>query len=57
MDTRTAIQRRCYEIVIGEHCPKLSKLDGLKFSVEETLRKDALWEKMEELGIVGSSAS
>ncbi|KAI9828075.1 MAG: hypothetical protein M1832_003602 [Thelocarpon impressellum] len=60
LDGPTAMRRRVYEMLIArahERLKNLRDLDGLPFSVDDVLGSpaDGAWERLEELGVIGSS--
>ncbi|KAK6539790.1 hypothetical protein TWF694_009982 [Orbilia ellipsospora] len=57
MTDDTAVARRCYEILIGEHCPQITYLDGLVYDIQNKLRQDRIWERMASLGLLFDSKS
>ncbi|KAI9872506.1 MAG: hypothetical protein M1830_001541 [Pleopsidium flavum] len=52
LDADTKLRRRVYEMLLAGGCRCLSKLDGLDFEREEVERKDWVWKRLVEIGVV-----
>lgn len=54
LDEDTKLRRRVFELLLGTKCTRLSSVDGLTFDVETALKKDGVWKRLLELGVVES---
>ncbi|KAF2461041.1 hypothetical protein BDY21DRAFT_334134 [Lineolata rhizophorae] len=55
LDQDTKLRRRVYEMLLGVGCKELNVLDGLVLNRERVLVKDAIWERLVELGVLRRS--
>ena len=55
MDEDSKLRRRVYELLMGNACKGLKELDGLSFSGDKTGRRDGVWKRLVELGVVKRS--
>lgn len=52
LDEDTKIRRRVYEMMVVHACRKLQRLDGLEVSRKMVGRRDGVWERLVELGVL-----
>ena len=52
LDEDTKLRRRVHELLIAHTCPQLERLDGLHLDMKVVKKKDGVWERLVELGIV-----
>ena len=52
LDEDTKLRRRVHELLIAHACPLLERLDGLHLDMKVVKKKDGVWERLVELGIV-----
>ena len=52
LDEDTKLRRRVYEMLIISACPSLQRLDGLMMDRCAVSRKDGVWERLMELGVL-----
>lgn len=52
LDEDTKLRRRVYEMLHVSACPELKILDGLEVCREEVGKKDGVWDRLIELGIL-----
>ena len=52
LDEDTKLRRRVHELLIAHACPQLERLDGLHLDMRTVKKKDGVWERLVELGIV-----
>ena len=52
LDEDTKLRRRVYEMLLGSGCKELRVLDGMVFDRATASVKDAVWERLVELGIL-----
>ena len=52
LDQDTALRRRVYELLVVGSCRKLRYLDGLPVDRRRTVRRDGVWERLVELGVL-----
>ncbi len=52
LDEDTKLRRRVYEMLIVNACKTLEQLDGLDVDREKVGRKDDVWERLVELGVL-----
>ena len=52
LDEDTKLRRRLYELLLATKCKKLKRVDGLDFDREGVNRRDTLWRRLVELGVV-----
>ena len=52
LDEDTKLRRRVHELLIAHACPHLEQLDGVGLDVKVVKKKDGVWERLVELGIV-----
>jgi protein NUD1 len=52
LDEDTRLRRRVYEILLASGCKRLRALDGMVFDRAAALVKDAVWERLVELGVL-----
>lgn len=57
LDEGTRLRRRVYEMLLANGCNGLGQLDGLPFSRESVLVRDAVLERLVLLGVVRKSGS
>jgi hypothetical protein len=55
LDEDTKLRRRVYEMLLANSCGGLEVLDGLVLDRAETARRDAVWRRLVELGIIRRS--
>ena len=51
-DEATKIRRRVYEMLVTNTCQRLRLLDGLEVCREEIEKRDNVWQKLRELGVL-----
>ena len=56
LDEDTKLRRRVHELLIAHACPHLERLDGVHLDVKVVKKKDGVWERLVELGIVNEKA-
>jgi protein NUD1 len=56
LDDDTRLRKRVYQIMLATSCPKLDHLDGLKFSQDNALIRDDIWDRLALLGVLKKSA-
>lgn len=54
LDEDTKIRRRVYEMMVVYTCKRLQRLDGLEVSRKMVGRRDGVWERLVELGVLNS---
>ena len=54
LDEDTKLRRRVYEMLLAANCKELRSLDGLEVEKQEIGRRDEIWGRLGELGIVRS---
>ena len=52
LDEDTKLRRRVYEMLVAHSCGGLDVLDGLVLDRAESARRDAIWMRLGELGII-----
>lgn len=52
LDEDTKLRRRVHELLIAHACPHLERLDGLHLDMKVVKKRDGVWERLVELGIV-----
>ncbi|KAL9119379.1 MAG: hypothetical protein Q9187_004065, partial [Circinaria calcarea] len=52
LDEDTALRRRVYEMLVFGGCKRLGRMDGLALERREKGRKDGVWERLLELGVL-----
>ena len=52
LDEGTKIRRRVYEMMLGQACKRLRRVDGLEIDWSEVVKKDELWDRLCELGVL-----
>ena len=52
LDGDTKLRRRVYEMLLAANCKQLHMLDGLEVDRREIGRRDEIWERLRELGIL-----
>ena len=52
LDEDTQLRRRVHELLIAHACPRLERLDGVPVDMKAMKKKDGVWERLVELGIV-----
>lgn len=52
LDEDTKLRRRVYEMLLVASCKDLRTLDGLEVEREEVGRKDEIWDRLRELGVL-----
>lgn len=52
LDEDTKLRRRVYEMLLASGCKRLRVLDGMTFDKAAALVKDAVWERLVELGVL-----
>ena len=52
LDEDTKLRRRVYEMLLASGCKRLRVLDGMTFDKAAVLVKDAVWERLVELGVL-----
>ena len=52
LDEDTKLRRRVHELLIAHACPRLERLDGVPVDMKAMKKKDGVWERLVELGIV-----
>lgn len=52
LDEDTALRRRVYEMLVLGGCKRLERMDGLALGRVEKGRKDGVWERLLELGVL-----
>ena len=52
LDEDTKLRRRVYEMLAAGACPALRVLDGLVLDREMVARRDKVWERLVELGVL-----
>ena len=55
LDEDTKLRRRVYEMLLASSCGSLETLDGLRLDRTLMAKKDAIWHRLVELGIVRRS--
>ena len=56
LDEDTKLRRRVYEMLVINSCKVLGRLDGLEIDREMVGRRDGIWERLIELGVLKSKA-
>ncbi|KAF2483001.1 hypothetical protein BDY17DRAFT_139362 [Neohortaea acidophila] len=51
----TLLRRRVYEIMLANGCRQLESLDGLSFNRDKAARRDAVCDRLHELGVIRKS--
>ncbi len=52
LDEDTKLRRRVYEMLLVASCKDLHMLDGLEVEREDVGRKDEVWDRLRELGVL-----
>lgn len=52
LDADTKIRRRVYEMMVVRTCRRLKRLDGLEVSRKMVGKRDGVWERLVELGVL-----
>lgn len=52
LDEDTKLRRRVHELLIAHACPHLERLDGVSSDMKVMKKRDGVWERLVELGIV-----
>ena len=52
LDEDTKLRRRVYEMLVVSGCKQLRVLDGLEVDREEVGRRDGIWERLREVGVL-----
>lgn len=52
LDEDTKLRRRVYEMLLASNCGALRHLDGLEVDREDIGRRDEIWDRLRELGIL-----
>ena len=52
LDEDTKLRRRVYEMLIMNACRKVQRLDGLEADRREVGRRDGVWERLVEVGVL-----
>ncbi|KAF2495849.1 hypothetical protein BU16DRAFT_526403 [Lophium mytilinum] len=52
LDEGTRLRRRVHEMMMATNCASLQDLDGLPFDSRDVLKKDEVWERLRDLGII-----
>jgi len=52
LDEDTKLRRRVYEMLLVASCRDLHTLDGLEVEKEDVGRKDEIWDRLRELGVL-----
>ena len=52
LDDDTKLRRRVYELLVSNGCKKLEMLDGLTVERGRAGKKDWVWERLVELGVL-----
>lgn len=52
LDEESSMKRRVYEMLVRSKCPRLGTLDGLTFETARVEKRDRVWEKLVEVGVV-----
>lgn len=53
-DEATKVRRRVYEMLLTNTCPSLALLDGLEVERADIGRKDEVWRRLREMGVLKS---
>ena len=56
LDEGTKLRRRVYEMLVINSCKVLGRLDGLEVDREMVGRRDGIWERLIELGVLKTKA-
>ena len=52
LDEETKLRRRVYEMLVINSCKPLERLDGLEVAREMVSRRDGIWERLIDLGVL-----
>ena len=52
LDEDTALRRRVYEMLLVSACPRVGQLDGLNVDRHAIVKKDAMWSRLVDLGVL-----
>ena len=52
LDDDTKLRRRVYEMLVVNGCKTLERLDGLEVNRKSVGRRDGVWERLVELGVL-----
>ena len=56
LDEDTKLRRRVHELLITHACPHLERLDGVHVDMEVVKKRDGVWERLVELGVINEKA-
>ena len=56
LDEDTKLRRRVHELLIVHSCPLLKRLDGLNVAMKVVKKRDGVWERLAELGVINTTA-
>ena len=52
LDEDTKLRRRVHELLIANACPHLERLDGVHVDMRVLKKRDGVWERLVELGVI-----
>ena len=56
LDEDTKLRRRVHELLIAHACPHLERLDGVHLDMKVVKKRDGVWERLVELGVINAKA-
>lgn len=56
LDEDTKLRRRVHELLIANACPHLQRLDGVHVDMKVLKKRDRVWERLVELGVINEKA-
>ena len=56
LDEDTKLRRRVHELLIANACPHLERLDGVHVDMKVLKKRDRVWERLVELGVINEKA-
>ena len=56
LDEDTKLRRRVHELLIAHACPHLERLDGVHLDLKVVKKRDGVWERLVELGVINEKA-
>ncbi len=57
LDEDTKLRRRVHELLIAHACPYLERLDGVHLDMKVVKKRDGVWERLVELGVINEKAT
>jgi hypothetical protein len=57
LDTDANLRRRVYELLLSQSSKSLERLDGLAFDRSRVVKRDGVWERLVEIGVMRKSES